>query len=412
VFRINLIRIAFGAVLLHRYGTNLWALAHLDTSPAQWLAIGFELSAALMLAVGFLAPLAALSLFLFQWHADQVLLSWSLSTMVVQMLCLVMAFLPAGTELSLDARLRWRWVTAIYRVWGSPTESRANLLRLMALTAYAVASLSAAQFHLQDRLWRSGEAQVLVFTNPYFSAHADAFRWVVARLPGAASVGSLVATLAMLAWEVLMLPLALWGSRFGRLAVCGYGLAFFVSSALLLHLAWLPYFELLLWALVFWGPPLKLQPPEGNRAGIGVFVFVAGCLLAVADYPVAGSVNPLPVLSEHLGISPVNVFNRTDLRTNESYAVLYRLEGGKETRLPLNDEKGGRLAWHASERIYYGVALMWRRERVGMGDRCWVEDIDRWRVETLVKFDRELGGNGKYAVAFYSDGRLVCRVTL
>jgi hypothetical protein len=409
--RINLVRIGLGLVLLHRYGCNAHALLILPSTGEQIFTIGFELAAAFLLMVGLLTPIAALSLFLFQWDADHTLLSWSLSSMVVQMLLLVLTLLPAGTRLSVDAWLRRRSgvLRGLYAIWGPPTPERASTLRFMAFVSYAVVSLSAVQFHLSNPLWRSGLAQLCIFTNPYWSPSAAVFRGATEKWPEATLLASRLVTAAMLLWEALMLPLALSGRK-GRAIVAGYGTIFFVTSAVLLQLGWLPYFEILLWALVFLaGPPLLFPRalPAEVRLRVGAAIYAVGVAGALIALPWIGGANRVRVISEHLGIGPTDVFNALDLRTNESYATIARIRpNGAETLLPFNAPDGKRLAWHDSERVYYGISLPWRRARIAHSDcDCWNETIDRRPVDELIEFDRRTGApdDSRYALTFYAE---------
>lgn len=408
--RLNVVRIVVGLVLIHRYGSNAVALLYLPASPEQVAAVTFELVGAGLLTIGLLTPIAAMALFLFQQQADRLLLSWSLGSMVLQMVLLPLAVLPAGTRWSLDARYRDRaMLRAIYALWGTPTEARAAALRLMAFVAYGVVSLSAVQFHLADPLWRSGLAQAYVFTNPYFSRYADVVQVAVERWPTVALAASMAATAAMLSWEAFMLPLALVSAR-GRRVVAGYGLLFFASSALFLHLAWLPYLELCLWALVFWvAPGVRLSTralADDWRLAVVTVFCVIGLVGAVSAFPWIGADNPVPLISERFGAQNVDVFNHADLRANESYVTVARLGvDGTATPLPFNDRNGGRQRWHFAERTYYGISLPWRRVRIGHADECWSETIDRPWMDQLVALDRGTGAprDARYVVTFYAE---------
>ena len=142
--RLNLVRIALGLILLHRYGSNAVALLYLPASRQQVVALAFELISACLLTIGLGTPLAALGLFLFQQAADRILLSWSLGSMVLQMVLLPMALLPAGTRWSVDACFNdSAFLRKLYGLWGNPSTERAAALRLMAFVSYGAVSLSA-----------------------------------------------------------------------------------------------------------------------------------------------------------------------------------------------------------------------------------------------------------------------------
>jgi hypothetical protein len=396
--------------LFIRYTTNAVDVLPLATTHGEIVAIGTELAAAAALTIGLFAPLAALTLFIVQWRADQMLLSWSLASVVIQIMLLAFACLPVGTRLSIDGRFRqklpWRFV---YGFWGTPSVERATFLRWLAFLSYALVSLSAFEFHLRDHAWSSGVAQAYVFTNPYFSGVADSARRFALSSPNGVLAFSRAIGYAMLSWEALMLPLVAAG-RIGRRIVVAYGVLFFLVSALTLHLLWLPYVELLLWTLIFWaGPPLSTAsrlPRSDWRIALVALAYIAAAGGALASLPWPGFANPVPSLSKLIGVINVSVFNEQDLRTNESYATVTRL-GPDETRsvVPLNGEHGDRLAWHRSERVFYGISLPWRRTRAGRASECWSEALDRRPVDDLVRLDRARGApaNATYEITFYAD---------
>lgn len=408
--RLNLVRIALGLVLLHRYGSNAVALWLLPSSDLQLATVAWQLVCATLLTAGLVTPLAALALFLFQQPADRVLLSWSLGSMVLQMVLLPMALLPAGTRYALDVRLKdVAAIRALYSLWGTPTVARASALRLLSFVAFGAVSLSAVQFHLADPLWSTGLSQAYVFTNPYFSPYAAGVTAAIEEWPRLALLASQVSTAAMLFWEAFMVPVALT-TRLGRRYVVLHGLIFFALSAMLLNLAWLPYFELTLWALVFWvGPDLRISGAALRhdwRLAAMVTLYAVGLTGAVLAFPWVHVTNPVPLVTERLGSLNTDVFNYVDLRTNESYATVSRLGAdGGETPLPFNAADGRRLGWHFSERTYYGISLPWRRVRIGRADECWTDDLDRPWADQVVALDRGLGAppGASYAMVFYVD---------
>lgn len=66
--------------------------------------------------------------------------------------------------------------------------------------------------------------------------------------------------------------------------------------------------------------------------------------------------------SAHIyGIAPINVFNHTDLGMAEYWFTLSLVEEDGETLLPILGEDGSRLSFHASDRVYFGNTLAFRR---------------------------------------------------
>ena len=71
------------------------------------------------------------------------------------------------------------------------------------------------------------------------------------------------------------------------------------------------------------------------------------------------------------GITPINVFNMTDLRMAENWFVL-KSDDFDQT-VPLLSEDGSRLQMHKSDRIYFGHTLKFRRAAIGK-EGCHYED--------------------------------------
>lgn len=76
--------------------------------------------------------------------------------------------------------------------------------------------------------------------------------------------------------------------------------------------------------------------------------------------------------AHYLGVAPINVFNRTDLRMAENWFTLGSVEFGE---VPLLGADGSRLGMHVSDRIYFGHTLRFRRAIID-SEGCM---FDRWR---------------------------------
>lgn len=79
------------------------------------------------------------------------------------------------------------------------------------------------------------------------------------------------------------------------------------------------------------------------------------------------------------GITPIDVFNRADLRMSENWFTLSQLdETGTEHLLPVFNHKGQRLNLHRSDRVYFGHTLAFRRvtiDKTGCHFEDWQERI-------------------------------------
>lgn len=93
------------------------------------------------------------------------------------------------------------------------------------------------------------------------------------------------------------------------------------------------------------------------------------------------------------GITPIDVFNRTDLRMAEHWFTLsVENEDGSEVLLPIFSEAGYRLGMHHSDRVYFGNTLQMRRAMIG-GEGCRLEDF-RGQVSQLAEYHRAAARNG------------------
>ena len=100
------------------------------------------------------------------------------------------------------------------------------------------------------------------------------------------------------------------------------------------------------------------------------------------------------------GITPIDVFNRTDLRMMENWFTLHALDGDTATLVPIFNENGQRLAYHRSDRIYFGITLVWRRIAIG-SNGCLFEK-SRPIVKYLTEVDLHRRGQppGEYRFRF------------
>jgi predicted DCC family thiol-disulfide oxidoreductase YuxK len=126
------------------------------------------------------------------------------------------------------------------------------------------------------------------------------------------------------------------------------------------------------------GPQFSAAPIGGNpllqgrarrlpRAMFAAFATIYGALAAffIATLPPLQTAPPPPFLSQlaHVyGLTPINVFNKADMKMNEHWFVIHATHAdGTSTLLPFTGNDGQRLAWHGSDRVYFGNSLLWRR---------------------------------------------------
>ncbi|SPO67406.1 DUF393 domain-containing protein [Pseudomonas sp. JV241A] len=81
---------------------------------------------------------------------------------------------------------------------------------------------------------------------------------------------------------------------------------------------------------------------------------------------ITGSSNSGTSAATFYGIAPINVFNKTDLRMAENWFTL--TDANTNTLLPIFNEKGERLPYHKSDRVYFGYTLRFRRGEIDSVD--------------------------------------------
>lgn len=256
VLRLEIARILCGLVLAHR---TLYTILYLppDSTPWELLAAWFIFAAAISFTAGVLTPAAGFFLLLLSHPVDDLLRTATLGTDVLQMLLLVLVFAPVGQALSLDTAWGERvpiWRDALRTLrsrWGAPSVVRISVLRFLGLMSYGVLCLYSVFFHFTDPAWMQGYANALLLTSSYLSQQYAMFREWFAAHPGIGLRVAEAALYAMIAWELLFLPFVLIGA-FTRNLVVVWGVLFFLVSTFVLQLGWLPYYEYVFWAVLFW----------------------------------------------------------------------------------------------------------------------------------------------------------------
>lgn len=108
------------------------------------------------------------------------------------------------------------------------------------------------------------------------------------------------------------------------------------------------------------------------------FLFVAAAYIVAIPLPNIW-LTPVPLIeriremsadpaatAQIYGITPINVFNHTDLRMAENWFTISSLEpGGREKLVPVLSPEGERLSAHRSDRVYFGNTVRYRRAVIG-----------------------------------------------
>ncbi|MBR0875093.1 DUF393 domain-containing protein [Bradyrhizobium tropiciagri] len=255
--RINLLRIALGLVFLWRWSNLLPLALAAQDDVVSYVTAFLALLTGVCLTVGFFTPVATMALLLGAvFSFDLTFSAGTLGTHVLLMTNLPLLLFPAGTALSLDARLMTSpgvlgsMVRGLYGLLGKPTMQRSRIGRLLAVTSYSGLCLYSILWHLDDPAWLKGYANLQVMTSFYLSRYPDFFQWLYHAYPSIALLLSRTSIYLIMIWEMFFWVF-LFGS-FTRYYVLWIGAIFLCISGFLLQLSYLPWVEMVFFTLVFW----------------------------------------------------------------------------------------------------------------------------------------------------------------
>jgi hypothetical protein len=110
--------------------------------------------------------------------------------------------------------------------------------------------------------------------------------------------------------------------------------------------------------------------------------------------------NPLADSAHIYGMAPINVFNETDLRMAENWFTLSLRAGDRESLLPIFAEDGSRLGYHASDRVYFGKTLPWRRRHIDQPGCFFDQDQDLMRYLVSIYLRKQGLPRGEYRARY------------
>jgi predicted DCC family thiol-disulfide oxidoreductase YuxK len=271
--KLAFLRVFAGLVALARvlpivYGSYFYFDDRLVGSLPQATVLGAVVAVLLTcLTIGLFTPLTLIALFLLFGLFD---VAAETQTLGSQMLFLVLALLlltGAGSRRSIDAI--WlrrgtgalgRFVRALYALPGRLDENALRIMYFLIFMSYAVISFGAILLHVHDTYWRGGYTLQVMLTSSYLSRAYPFFRELETLAPQLLRGISIVGSVGQALFQASMLVLIF--TRAGGWFVVLWGLNFFLASAFLLELSYLPYLELILWGALF------LRVPARSRVAI------------------------------------------------------------------------------------------------------------------------------------------------
>ena len=392
--RLNLLRIYVGLVALVRTALIVDAAPSYFVDPTTgalptlfvfWSIV--ELGLLGMFTLGIFTPLATLGLVTtYVTVFEPLVRSQTLGTMLLQHVWICFLLANVGAHFSVDQWVMRRvgilntFLRRLYRIVGFPSANTLMVLYSLVFLNFALTSLAAVLFHLDDPYWRTGHTVGVMLQDSYFNPHFAIFRTTADAAPGVWRIFSVTGVVSQTIFQLFMIPLMFL--RLGRRFVVWWGLNFILVSLIFLRLSYLPFIELAIWTMLFLPRPKKkiaeppLPPVSALHTGyVAWWLYVCALFLLQTSVPGLGRVadhvglstwRPEIFLRNH-GLESPNVFNRTDLSMSEHWPLLYRLPiSGEPELVPFNGPDGERLAYHRYDELYFGNSVRWRR---GMIDR-------------------------------------------
>lgn len=453
--KIEFIRIAVGLVALFRtFKTFYTSFDFFNETFDLTNLSGMAHSGPLLIAVivlvcytlGICTPIMSLLIVVFARTIDIYGRTPTLGTCVLIILACALLFANAGQNYSIDGFFMKRFSRSIvgrflrwlYQLVGTPNKAHLNIIYFTLFLAYAVLSFTAIIYHLQDEAWLAGKTVGLIFTNSYLTWWWRTFRWVEVHIPWILVFISVTGVVGQTIFQLFMIPLAF--NKWGRWFVILWGATFFAGSLLGIKLSYLPYLEVLYWLFVWLRNPRananQAPEPASNEQQprpikpnwlsleiylvyicFGLVLSAIFCLHVHTPWSYRESWNrPMISWLWQTGMMPPNVFNQADLGMGDHWPMIYRVyvnEDGQEERreaVPLNGEGGERRWYHASDTLYFGNHLLWRRAMLKEEDEYAAIQPGgklRWSLQLVVNFDYRFVGESRgvdhYEVILYTN---------
>jgi len=250
---INLIRIIIGCFLLYRLGAITEFALPLEPNSKTIIALVLYWLLLTSFTLGFLAPISALLLLLYQLHFNFVLKTYTLGVDVTAMLLVCMILYPIGRRLSVNALLakKSQKIQSLYR-WFSYEDRQTQIVtaKAIAFYSYCLLCLYSVLMHLDEPLWLNGEAAIHLLGSSYLSKYYAEFQSLFTNSSIAVWVAK-ISMIGMVIWYFILGPAVLIGGLLRKLVIF-WAIAFFLLSTLILQLSVLGYFEFLILTIWFW----------------------------------------------------------------------------------------------------------------------------------------------------------------
>ena len=244
--RLNILRIYVGLVALVRTVLIVYAARFYFVDPTTgalptpfvfWSTV--ELGLLGMFTLGICTPLATLGLVATYLTVFEPLMrSFTLGTLILQSIWICFLFANVGARFSVDEWVRQRTgsfsrvLRGLYRIVGFPSADTLTVLYSFVFLNFALLSLAAVLFHLDDPFWLGGHTVGVMLQDSYFNPHFEIFRTAADAAPVPWRMFSVTGVVFQTLFQLFMIPLIFL--QLGRRFVIWWGLNFVIVSLLFL----------------------------------------------------------------------------------------------------------------------------------------------------------------------------------
>lgn len=365
-YMVDVVRILTALLLFIRY-YNI-GISTLDFYSVKFVFIYISI---LFLTGGFLVKGTLLFLIFGSQLYDYSGGHWNLANMVTTILLWCLFFIDTNTKRTIDYYLINKIKgfpkknLLIFSGFGISSESF-TYIRIIALFMFGAICVDAVSFHMFDKLWLEGNVLQLMLRTPYLSDFYSLFNNFSKHYPRAFNILCMTGLYVQLIWELAMIPLSTF--KWGRIFVFLQGMLFFSISLIFINVSYLPWFELLLWLLIFPLPATVAVKTYMVRLNSNIKKYFLVTCLVVCTYHMYKRLSPLwgykgtyrsGFISNIFGQKRVDVFNKTDLGMGQYSYVIYNIT--KEKLVPFMDYYGGRLSHLRNDWLYFNNSLALQR---------------------------------------------------
>ncbi|MFN0201529.1 MAG: hypothetical protein ACKVTZ_08410 [Bacteroidia bacterium] len=404
--KLGILRIVLGCIVSVRVYEILYFAPLLGVA-AKSMVLGYiELGFCVLFTLGLFTPIITLLLFLtYISFIDRQMQTITLGSAILMQALLVLLFVNHGRYYSIDALILKqnhflsKMLGKVYNILGEADEKQMRIAYFLGFISYAIVSLGALSYHVQDKNWLHGYTTQVLLTNTFLCKYPFFFRNLEQIAPEFFQLFSIVSLLGQSFFQFFMLPLMF--TRWGKNFVWLWGWNFFLVSFLIIQLSYLPHIEIIIWIMLFHrfsakdkffpklfavNPnPIPINPQKSRVGKVAVAMYLCVILLYIPlNFPYLANLSETILGSSYGRIASVIykfgfdmpiVFNHTDLAMGDRWTVIYRLNHQQKELVPLTGLLGERLNYqnfdvlnfknHNSDLLYFRTTLQYRRGLIG-----------------------------------------------